>query len=182
MKDLQKYFLAIVPPQPYFDQVEGLKEAIKQEFGCKYALKSPAHVTLKMPFSFPTKNEEKLKEKLQFFFENQKALEIRVHHVDAFGRRVVFLKVKAPNSLFDLQLELKTYCQRELHLMPELSDRNYQPHMTVAFKDLKPAQADEIYHWVQAQKLDFFFGVEQVWLLKKVEGRWLKNHSFSLLK
>ncbi|MFC3416342.1 2'-5' RNA ligase family protein [Algoriphagus hitonicola] len=182
MKDLQKYFLAIVPPQPFFDQVESLKEMIRQDFGSKYALKSPAHVTLKMPFSFSLKNEEKLKNKLEMFLANQKQFEIRIHHVDSFGKRVIFLKVEAPESLPHLQMDLKMYCQRELHLMPELSDRNYYPHMTVAFKDLKPSSFDGVFSLVREQKLNFRFSVEEVSLLKKVEGRWLKNHDFILLK
>lgn len=182
MKDLRKYFLAIIPNSSFFDQVEGLKESIKQDFGSKYALKSPAHVTVKMPFSYSEKNEGKLKGLLGNFIEKHQQFTLRIHGVDCFGKRVIFLKVDAPTTLFELQAGLKIFCQRELHLMPELSDRNYHPHMTVAFKDLKPSSFEGIYRKVKEEKLDFYSNVLEIWLLKKEEGRWVKNHSFSLLK
>lgn len=45
-----KYFLAIVPDEAICDEVTILKEQLRDSFGLKYALRSPPHITLKMPF------------------------------------------------------------------------------------------------------------------------------------
>ena len=67
MKNMQKYFLAILPPQEFLEKVEELKLHLREKFNVKYALKSPAHVTVKMPFSYDEHKEEKLASMLQDF-------------------------------------------------------------------------------------------------------------------
>lgn len=181
MKVMDKYFLAVLPPAVYLDQVEELKRVIHERFGCKYARKSPAHVTLKMPFSFSAKREEHLKESLTSYFSTHHSFRIGINQVGTFGRRVIYLKVNAPQAMIDMQAGLKTYCQRELHLLPELSDRNYHPHMTVAFKDLKASYFDDLVRFLKLQKVGFSFDVDRVFLLRKAQGIWEPIHEFALL-
>jgi 2'-5' RNA ligase len=173
MKVMQKYFLAIVPAGPIQDNCTEIKNEIKEKFNVKYALKSPAHVTLKMPFSYNEAKEEKLIESLRKFLTSFEGFPVSFGGVDTFGKRVIFISVKADDRLTKLQSGLKEFCKRELNLVDELSDRNFHPHMTIAFKDLKEIHFDEILKLVKKKSLKEDFFVNTVTLLKRIEGRWI---------
>jgi 2'-5' RNA ligase len=70
MASLQKYFLALVPEGNLQEKATSLKEMLKEQFNIKYALKSPAHITLKMPFSYNEAKEEYLIERLKEFLKD----------------------------------------------------------------------------------------------------------------
>jgi len=74
MKVIQKYFLAIVPIGEIQRAATALKDELKEQLNIKYALKSPAHITLKMPFSYNEAKEKVLVEKLENFLSNKKNL------------------------------------------------------------------------------------------------------------
>lgn len=175
MKAMEKYFLAIIPNQQLLEKIEQLKLDIHSEFGAKYALKSPPHITLKMPFSYNSAKEDLLFDKLQEFFTGSPAFELAVKGADSFGRRVIYLQIHAPQALYELQKSLKDFCKKELNLVDELSDRNYHPHLTVAFKDIKKDKFDSILTYVEKRSIEGEFLVEQVQLLRRENRQWL-NH------
>jgi 2'-5' RNA ligase len=178
MKLMQKYFLAIIPPDPYFSQVEMLKEELKEQFGIKYAMKSPAHITIKMPFSFDEKREIYLLELLSAQFGQEAPFDLTVSGIGNFGNRVIFLAVNECLPLRTLQSELRVFCRKQLHLVEELSDRNYTPHLTVAFKDLKPGRFEEVLKSLKKQRVEFTWSASEVCLLKKIDGKWKPLHFF----
>ena len=180
MRSLQKYFLAILPPNEFLDQVTQLKLDIKNEFGIKYALKSPAHITLKMPFLFDENKIERLTESISFQLKEIQPFSIQIRGVDHFRKRVVFLKVGKSNELIELQEKIKKHLKREHHLVEELSDKNYHPHMTVAFQDIKKDQFDPLYRFIYDRKIEFSFVVNSVVLLRKVDGIWREDISIDL--
>ncbi len=169
---MQKYFLAILPPEDFRKEVEGLKQEIKEKFGIKYALKSPAHITVKMPFSYNEAKEVKLFGQLEQFCSGQHPFDLFIRGKDSFGRRVVFLDVEKQERLELFQQQLKEYCKRDLKMVSELSDRNFHPHMTVAFKDMKPRYFEEVMKLVGEKKLSCRFEVSRLSLLKRVLGKW----------
>ncbi|TDQ17192.1 2'-5' RNA ligase [Algoriphagus boseongensis] len=170
---MQKYFLAIVPPEPVLSQAEGIKQEIKERFNVKYALKSPAHITLKMPFTYNEAKEEALVEKLSQFLSGGPAFPLKIGGIETFGNRVIFLGVEKNSQLIQLQSSLKIFCKKDLHLVDELSDRNFHPHMTLAFKDLKPSKFQEVLHLAKEMAFDAEFLVNEIALLKRIEGRWI---------
>lgn len=180
MKVMQKYFLAIVPEGAIQDNCIEIKNEIRDQFNVKYALKSPAHVTLKMPFSYNEAKEEKLIQALRKFLIQFESFPISIGGVDTFGKRVIFLKIKADDRLAKLQAELKVFCKRELNLVDELSDRNFHPHMTIAFKDLKEIHFDEILNLVKKRSIQEEYFVSNIHLLKRIEGRWISLKEIQL--
>lgn len=180
MRSLQKYFLAILPPQEFLDQVTKLKLDIKNEFGVKYALKSPAHITLKMPFLFDENKISKLTDSLSDLFKDSKPFTIQISGADQFRRRVIFLKVGKSSELMALQEKIKKHLKIEHHLVEELSDKNYHPHMTVAFQDIKKGQFDPLYQFILERKLEFSFVANSIVLLRKDEGIWKGDKSIDL--
>lgn len=179
-KSIGKYFIAIVPEGEIQQNATELKLKLKENFNLKYALKSPAHITLKMPFNWNEAKEDKLNGHLKSFFDKVKPFDLRYSGFDRFGRRVIFIKTKEEPALFSLQLALSKYCKTDLKLVEELSDRAYHPHMTLAFKDLKPTQFDAYWDFIKKQKFDAKQEVKDIALLKKIEGRWVVVSRFKL--
>lgn len=173
MKSIQKYFLAILPPEPAFSKYNEIKEEIRRQFGVKYALKSPPHITLKMPFSYNEAKEEYLFSRLTTFLGSKRNFNVQISGIGNFGQRVIFQKISQSEPLYQLQEELKKFCKTELHLVDELSDRNFQPHLTLAFKDLKPVQFQGIKNLCNELQFNADFLVDRLILLKRIEGRWV---------
>lgn len=173
MKVMQKYFLAIVPEGEFQDRVTDLKLEIRDRYRAKYALKSPAHITLKMPFVYNEAKEEKLIERLGSFISDFEPLTVTIVGVHTFGERVIYLGVEAEQALYDFQKGLTTFCKRELNLVDELSDRNFHPHMTVAFKDIKKSMFQGILELATKADLHSEWKETHVALLKRMEGKWV---------
>lgn len=170
---MQKYFLAIVPEGEFQERVTRLKLEIRDRYQAKYALKSPAHITVKMPFIYNEAKEDKLIEKLGGFISGYEPMAMTVKGVKTFGDRVIYLGVDAGQDLYDFQKDLKTFCKRELNLVDELSDRNYHPHMTIAFKDIKKSHFQNILEFSSERDLVQKLRESRIWLLKKEGGQWV---------
>jgi 2'-5' RNA ligase len=181
-KQLAKYFIAVVPEGNIQKEVTDLKNQLMEHFGLKYSLKSPAHVTLKMPFSWDEKKEDKLFEKLETFISAQAPFVVQTKGFDRFGRRVLFVKILKSHSLQALQKALSKFCKQELKLVEELSDRNYHPHMTVAFKDVKEKDFELYEDFVKEIKMAYEIPVNQLALLKKIEEIWIVIKRFEIKK
>ncbi|UZD21729.1 2'-5' RNA ligase family protein [Algoriphagus halophytocola] len=169
---MQKYFLALVPEGKIQDEATALKYELKDAFNVKYALKSPAHVTMKMPFVYNEAKEGVLLAKLRQFTQEFHSMKIQVDGVETFGQRVIFLGIAADADLISFQQELKLYCKRELNLVDELSDRNFHPHMTIAFKDLKKNNFQQVLDFAKAKAIQGVFEAQHLCLLKRESGRW----------
>lgn len=168
----EKYFIAIVPPEPIFTQAEQIKFQLKEKFNLKYSLKSPAHITLKMPFSWNAHKEDILIKKLQKFSAGFQPFEIALDGFDRFGRRVLFIDVLQNRELSTIQSELKKFAKVEMKLVEELSDKAFHPHMTIAFKDTKPNRFDDYWSFVKQQSFTAAFPVKSLTLLKRISNRW----------
>ena len=176
-----KYFIALVPEGSIQEEATALKEEMRDLFHVKYALKSPAHVTIKMPFTYNELKEERLLAKLEKFFSTFKGFDLTFKNFDHFGRRVIFVALKASPSLNNLQEALGNFCKLELKLVKELSDRAFHPHMTIAFKDLKAKNFDLYWKHIKTKKFQAQYAVKDVALLKRIAGRWEVVHRFPLL-
>ena len=175
-----KYFIALVPEGKIQEEATALKEEMKNLFNLKYALKSPAHVTLKMPFEWNEKKEEKLIFKLKQFFTIWEKFDLKFKGFDRFGRRVIFIDVLRSSPLKNLQESLGKFCKQELKLINELSDRAFHPHMTISFKDVKPKDFELYWKHIGSKGFEADYPVHNVALLKRIEGRWQVISRFTL--
>ncbi len=179
MKIMKKYFLALVPEGHVQELATSLKLEIREKFNVKYALKSPAHVTLKMPFIYNEVKEHYLIARIQDFVLNYKQFPITIGGVNTFGKRVIYWGVKSDNQLMEFQSSLKVFCRRELRLKEELSDVNFQPHVTLAFKDIKLKYFEDILKYIQERPIKEEIMLTDLTLLKKLDNRWFSAEKFS---
>lgn len=172
MKGLGKYFIGLLPPAVIEAQFKTLKQGFAEQFHVKYALQAPAHLTLKMPFRYKEAKERELAARLTAALEAQAPFQLKLTRIGHFGRRNIHQQVASSESLMQLQTTLCSFCKRSLHLVEELSDRNFQPHLTLAYKDLKPIHFKEVLEFARQNAVQGDFLVERAYLLKNVENRW----------
>lgn len=179
---LQKYFIAIVPPEPLLSSIQNIKKGVFEMYGTKGALRSPGHITLHMPFSWDEEKEDKLISSLQnFSFE--KEFQVILSNFSCFEPRVVFIEVKQNNQLQELQHQLVRHVKQNLQLFNQSDDmRGFHPHVTVAFRDLKKPMFYKVWDDYKTKTFDATFNCESICLLKHLNDRWEIYKMFSFVK
>ena len=172
MKGMGKYFIGLLPPPALETSPHQVKADLKTHFQVKYALQSPAHLTLKMPFRYKEAKEQELVIRITSLLEGQQSFSLQLKGIGHFGRRNIHHQVAPSSPLLELQTKFREFCKRYLHLVEELSDRNFQPHLTLAYKDLKEGHFEEVLAFVKKNAIKADFLVDRAYLLKNVEGRW----------
>lgn len=178
---LQKYFIAVVPPEPLLSEIHDIKSAIFKSYQTKGALQSPAHITLHMPFSFEEEKENKLISCLEsFWFDAQ--FQIVLDDYSCFEPRVVFINVVNQYKLLELQKRLVGHVKRHLSLFNQADDmRGFHPHITVAFRDLKKAVFYKVWDEYQTKPFKAEFTCNSFSLLKHQKDHWTVLKDFTLL-
>lgn len=179
---MQKYFIAIVPPQSLLNEIQELKKNICEVYGTKGALRSPGHITLHMPFSWDELKEEELISTLQnFSFE--KEIQITLSNFSCFEPRVIFINVEHNDTLFQLQYQLVRFAKQNLHLFNQFDDlRGFHPHITIAFRDLKKPVFYKIWEEYKNKLFQANFLCQSICLLKHIDDRWEIYKMFTVVK
>lgn len=179
---LQKYFIAIVPPEPLLTQLHEFKLKIFADYGTKGALLSPPHITLHMPFSWEEEKEGKLLKHLADF-EFESNINIELNNFNCFEPRVVFVDVLPNDSLLMLQKTLVKYAKLNLHLYNQADDiRGFHPHVTVAFRDLKKPVFYKVWEEYKNKKFSASFNCCSFCLLKHNGKSWDIHSEFDFMK
>lgn len=170
--NLEKYFIAIVPPEPLLTEIQGIKKNIFEKYQTKGALRSPGHITLHMPFSFEESKEQKLISCLENFKFSQ-SLFIELDNYACFEPRVIYINVKQQEGLTELQKQLVQHVKRNLQLFNQSDDkRGFHPHITVAFRDLKKQNFYVVWEEYKNKTLKASFECGSICLLKHMNERW----------
>lgn len=180
-KNENLYFIALVPPQPVYDDALKLKHYFKAQYNSKAALNSPPHITLHMPFKFKESKELALIEALTRFSAQQTAVEIQLNNFNAFEPRVIFIEVIKNEKLEALQKQLKRFCKMELNLFnADYKEFAFHPHITLAFRDLKKPAFYEAWTEFKERKFEATFTASSIILLKHDGVEWKEFKAFVL--
>lgn len=166
------YYIALVPDPPLRDTVDSLKTALKQRFGATHALKSPAHITLQMPFHKLESEEPELMSCLREFASGEGQMTVRLNGFGCFSPRVLFVKVENHKPLQELQSRLKKQLISHLGFPEPQKKTKFHPHMTIANRDL--SETDFHTAWSEFQVRDFqaSFCADSLHLLKHNGKSW----------
>jgi 2'-5' RNA ligase len=161
-----KYFIAIVIPQPFQSHIEQLKLNLSSKFNLKGALKSPAHITLHMPFEYSIDKEDYLLNALSLFkFDAELFLEI--NGFGYFDKRVIYANIVSNKNLNNLYHSLKHFVSSKLKIENEINNlRGFHPHITLAFRDLKKHQFDAVWQETNLFNCCFSTKIDTISVLK----------------
>ncbi|MCX7728154.1 MAG: 2'-5' RNA ligase family protein [Bacteroidia bacterium] len=175
MSETSLYFIALIPPKNVFETIHTIKLYVSEKYHCKQALKSPPHITLEPPFSFPLKKEEYLIKKVKQINSqlNLSNITIELSDYDIFLPRVIFINVRNTDALTHLYNTVHYFVKTELNIVKDLPPRLFHPHITVAFRDVKKQQVPLI---VQDLKNNYpiqeSFTIQLISLLKHNGKEW----------
>jgi 2'-5' RNA ligase len=180
--DKELYFIALVPDEPVYSEIWQLKEEIRDRFASKAALRSPPHITLHMPFKWPSKKEALLGSTLQAVAEEQEPFIITLNKFGAFEPRVIYVGVEESAELTGLQKTIATQAAAVWHIYPMSGGRPFRPHMTIAFRDLKKPKFYEAWQEFKERPYQNTMPVRKICLLKHNGKHWFEDKHFALNK
>lgn len=178
--DHNLYFIALVPDEPLQTELMDLKQWVFKETGSKGALRSPAHITLHMPFKWKPKKEEKLIASLEKIALTLESFPVTLLNFNCFEPRVIYVDVEKSDKLTHLRNELTNLSRQvwKLDLAKDL--RGFNPHITVAFRDLKKPQFYALWKQLKEQSFTGSFKASSIALLKHNGKTWDVYQEFEL--
>lgn len=167
------FYIAVICPETINEKIKGQKEYMFQQYGCKAAGKSPAHITIVPPFRA---EEELLPHLLDFvstFNIGIVPFQINLTGYGNFGDRVLFVDV-APNPQL---VQLEQECMQEFsHQFPSIIfgiKPPFNPHVTIATRDIPEGKLAEAKAYFEAQgPFAEQFEAKEVRLVKLEKGYW----------
>ncbi len=175
------YFIALIPPQPVYNEALNLKQYFKTAYNSKASLNSPPHITLHMPFKWKARKENILTEALERFAKQHQPVEITLNNFNAFEPRVIFMDVVKDETLALLQKQLKRFCKMELNLFnADYKEFAFHPHITLAFRDLKKNEFYKAWDEFKEKKFEATFTAREITLLKHDGVKWRVLKEFIL--
>lgn len=179
-KNADLYFIAVVPPENIASEITKIKEDFAKNYRSKQALKSPPHITLHMPFWWKNEREQELLNFVQTFSSGKESFDLILKNFNHFDKRVIFVDVENNFYLIKLYNDLTSAIKKSLGITNQAyKDRAFNPHMTVAFKDLRPGEFNNAWPNYAEKKLQYEFRVDHTVLLKHNGQRWLPHGHFS---
>jgi len=166
------YFIALIPYDELRDSIQVIKEGIRSVYGAGHALKSPAHITLQMPFKRSTGNEGDMSVVLQKFAVTEKCFRVDLDGYGAFPPRVIYISITDPDPVRSLHLRLKEVLLKELDFSKEEIMNEVHPHITVATRDLTRTAFIEAWSEFRDDKFTGYFDVRSIFLLKHNGHNW----------
>lgn len=160
------YFIAIVPPADIADEIVSVKNEMAEKYNSRHALKSPAHITLQMPFKRNETIEEPLKHFLKAFSGKNHPFEIELNGFGHFDDRVIYINVTENQNLQELFSKLNNALREQLHFPEKETPHRFHPHVTVAHRDLTPEQFKIAWEQFRHRNISKKFSATKISLLK----------------
>jgi len=166
------YFIALIPHMELREQIDILKKEMQERFNAKHALKSPAHITLQMPFRIHKNAEVSLIEILEKAATNQNTFELKLSGFDCFSPRVIFVKVVNHDPIIPVHEKLICLLRENLELGEKVLSPNIHPHMTIATRDLSPENFKLAWNEFKNKVFEGSFLCKSLFLLKHNGKQW----------
>lgn len=166
------YFIALVPHTELKKEIRRIKERMRSEFGAGHALKSPAHITLQMPFKRPGSDEPALSAALEKFASREIPFTVSLNGFGCFAPRVIFIRITDPEPVKALHQRLKMILAGNLNFDRSEIMEDLQPHITVATRDLTKEAFRMAWPEFQDEEFRGTFNVRSLFLLKHNGKDW----------
>ena len=173
------YFIALLPPAPLQAEATAFKEHFATYYDSRAALKSPPHITLQPSFRWPADQVLTLETALQNFATQHPPLDIHLSGFGAFPPRVIYLHVHRSDALLALQRSLRSHLETTLGIV-DPSKRPFAPHLTLAYKDLRPEQFQAAWPQFRDRPFSHQFQAQHLTLLLHANHRWHPVSNFQL--
>lgn len=170
--DTHLYFVALLPCDNIRNRVRMIKEDIREKYGAKHALKSPAHITLQRPFRRTRVEVQAMTGELRQFASRQKPFVVSLSGFGFFTPGVIYIRVKEPAPVISLHQELMKVLSGPLSFNKEELMVSVQPHMTVATRDISKENFSKAREYFENASFEETFEVNSIFLLRHNGRYW----------
>jgi 2'-5' RNA ligase len=179
MTGSQMHYIALVAEEPLLTEIAQFKNEMLEHFGCRAAMKSPAHITLIPPFYWSRGMQKVLNDTFHGFRTDIGEISIQVNGFGHFKRNVLFAAPEPNGQLTQLQSECVDYFR------PLLGDkiaekRPFHPHITIANRDLKSEDFDQAWEMFKNRPYIREWTIDKLFLLQHDGSRWQVVEELSL--
>ncbi len=170
--DKSLFFVAILPDENTQKEITGFKKTAEKLFNTKRALTSPPHITLIPPFKWEKEKINDIKNILSVFCSQNEKFEIELKNFNAFPPRVIYVDVVSSGKLEKSYRDINHLWEKELSIPFRYKDKEYHPHMTIAFRDLKEKIFPEAWSFFKEKKYTSEFEADALTLLGHNGKKW----------
>lgn len=160
------FFIALIPSEPLKSALTGLKLGFAETYNCYHALKSPPHITLIPPFRLENEKSELTERILREVCNQTDAFNLIFDGFGCFKPGVIFVRPVESPFLVSFQNQLMNKWRNALGNITKEDGRPFHPHLTVAFKDLKPTMFRKAWEEYSTRSFIAEMTVNGLWLLK----------------
>ncbi|MBO9675146.1 MAG: 2'-5' RNA ligase family protein [Sphingobacteriaceae bacterium] len=172
------FLVCLVPPVSIVEDIDEIRNYISAQFNVHESLKRPAHITLYPPVKLSSPEAEK-----RFFNALEDASFITpftqvLKNFSSFPEHTFFLDVQKNEGIMNLEKNIRT-ALLPLKLQEKRNTNKFNPHLTLAFKDLKPPVFKQITEAFKDKKFKREFLVSSFSVYKHLDKRWQPFKEFT---
>ena len=177
------YFIALLPKEPVYQEINDLKQIMWERYETKAALRSPPHITLHMPFKLKLKRENELEVVLDTLAMDVNPFNTELRGFGCFEPRVIYVDVIQSRQLQDLKQRIDEKMKSIFNLFNNnYKNQPYHPHVTIAFRDLRKRKFYEAWSEFNSKSYQATFHCDTIYLLKHNGKYWTIQHESHMLK
>jgi 2'-5' RNA ligase len=173
------YLVALLPPEPVFAQTWALKQEVRRLTGSRNAVRLPPHITLLPPFHEAADFENTCAAALATFAATHTSFLVSLEDFAWFGDRTLFVDVSGKAALEVFHARLLDWCTAHLPTIPREA-RPYTPHLTLATRDLPPAQVPMLRQLFTERTYAATFEMANFTLFRHDGQHWQQSATFAL--
>jgi len=173
---MQTHFLGVLLPDDITSRLEDCRRYMNRNYGCRSGYGTPIHVTLVPPFCLPdeytTADLVRSIQKDVLPAAADLAFSAHIDNFGAFGDRTIFANVvsnpkwtKLRDAVLNAVLNAAPGCTKK-------DKRPFQPHLTVANRDIPAGVSAEALTALNELKLVEDFPVDNITIFERNGGKW----------
>lgn len=172
------FLVCIIPPISIVEDIDEIRNDISWKYAVHESLKRPAHITLYNPVKLSSALQEQ-----KFFSALEQStftdpFEQVLKNFSGFASHTVYIDVLQNGGIMNLQAQIKKEL-KPLALLPAKDSFKFNPHLTIAFKDVKPPVFESIITEYKEKQFKRTFPVNSFWVYKHIDKRWQPYKEFS---
>ncbi len=154
------------------EKIRAIKEEFSRDYSASHALKSPAHITLQMPFKRTHDHEPLMTNALKEFSAGEKPFMVELDGFGAFAPRVIFIKIREHQPVAGLHSRLRDVLLAQMEFSQGEVVNEVHPHITLATRDLSRDSFGQAWPLFENRKFTGSFAVNSIFLMKHNGRNW----------
>lgn len=164
------YSIALIPDNNISSSIANYKLMLFEDYNCKIASRSPAHITIIPPF---TDNSGALiisiKHLINKIIANYKKFSVRTTGWQHFSKRTIYLGCELNITLNKIYNDINNAINEVYYIN---NSREFVPHITIANRDINPDQFNEIWLLVSKQVVPDLITIDKLAILHYNGQNW----------